>query len=216
MRNKFKTFDDYVRDRMVHERVKLDLSKGIFYWSYGSNLSKAAMARRCPGAIPIQPLTLNNGALVFRGVADVVTRSKAKVHGGLWWINHRHEETLDTYEGVRSKFYLKRYLKLKFKGIDQPFKCLYYVMAMRRGIDPPSESYLACIAEGYHDFGLPMEALDKALQEAWEDKTVTPYLRERRKRRGGKLAQSLPLGLAEHWDTLGLPYGAHPHHHEED
>jgi hypothetical protein len=121
----------------------------------------------------------------------VINRKGATVHGGLWWINRKHEATLDAFEGVRSKFYLKRYLKLRFKGIDQPYPCLYYVMAMRRGIDPPNESYLQTLVEGYRDFGLPLEALEQALATTWKDKTVTPILRERRKRRGGKLAQTL-------------------------
>jgi hypothetical protein len=210
---KYRTFDEYVKARQVRAAepvarrriIKLDsaneeldgrlldLTKGSFYWAYGSNLNPEAMAARCPGAIKIAPLALNNGALVFRGVADVVNRKHAKVHGGLWWINRNHEDTLDRYEGVNSRFYLKRYVDLHFKDVAQPYPCLYYVMAMRRGIAPPSEDYLNLLADGYRYFGLPLEALDKALMESWQDKTWTPILRQRHKRRGGKLAQSLDL-----------------------
>jgi hypothetical protein len=205
---KFKTFDDYMKSRRVRaaepeiNRVfrlnerKLDTREGTFYWAYGSNLNVEAMIGkdgRCIGAIKIQPLTLKNGALVFRGVADVVTRKGSRVPGGLWWINKTHEATLDSYEGVYSKFYLKRYFDLHFKGIEEPIPCLYYVMNMRRGIDPPNEYYLRTLIEGYRDFDLPMEALEKALKEAWKGKKLTPLLRTRRKRRGGKLAQTIAL-----------------------
>ena len=201
---KFKSFDEYVKSRQVrlkhdadgkHKNKKLDLSKGCFYWAYGSNLNEAAMAERCPGSIKIQKLTLNDGALVFRGVADVVSRADSQIHGGLWWITKANEATLDTYEGVRSRFYLKKYLKLRFGGIEKPFPALYYQMAISRGVMPPSEGYLRSIAEGYENFGLPLDALEAALREAWEDKEVTPLLRERHKRRGGKLAQQLEVQL---------------------
>jgi hypothetical protein len=216
---KFKNFDDYMKSRRVRAadpqkkprvfkikekgelaNIRLDAREGTFYWAYGSNLSERAMAIRCPGAIKIQPLTLKNGALVFRGVADVVTRKGAQVHGGLWWITQEHEATLDAYEGVHSRFYLKKYLQLRFKGIPEPIPCLYYVMNMRRGVDPPNEHYLATLIDGYRDFGLPLRALEKAVDAAWDNKLLTPILRERRKRRGGKLVQRL--------DQLsGLAYG---------
>ena len=173
------------------EKELLDPRHGCFYWSYGSNLNVEAMAHRCPGAIQIQALKLNNCALVFRGVADVVNRKGVSTHGGLWWINREHERTLDTYEGVNSRFYIKRYVKLRFQGVKEPMHALYYQMSMRRGVMPPSEPYLRTIAQGYKDFGLPLEALEAALQEAWENKTVTPVLRVRHQRRGGKLAREL-------------------------
>lgn len=173
------------------EKALLNSKRGTLYWAYGSNLNVAAMDERCPGAHKLRALKLPEFALVFRGVADVVHRKGARAYGGLWWINHRHEATLDTYEGVNSGFYLKRYAKLHFEGIKEPVRTLYYQMSMRRGVMPPSEPYLNTIAQGYRDFGLPLEALEAALQEAWEDKKVTPVLRVRHARRGGKMARVL-------------------------
>jgi hypothetical protein len=173
------------------EKELLDPKHGMFYWAYGSNLNVKDMTERCPGAIKIQPLRLNSCALVFRGVADVVNRKNSRTWGGLWWINREHECTLDTYEGVNCRFYLKRYMNIRFAGIKEPARVLYYQMSMRRGVMPPSEFYLNCIAQGYRDFGLPLEALEAALEEAWEDKKVTPVLRVRHARRGGNLAREL-------------------------
>ncbi len=162
----------------------------LLYWAYGSNLCINAMKHRCPGAVKLQALTLDDGALVFRGVADVVHREGSTVPGGLWLITDEHERTLDTYEGVRSRLYLKRYLTLLVKGEKK--RCLYYQMSMSRGVMPPCDQYLQVIAEGYEDFGLPLEKLDTALRDSWNDKKVTESLRRRHEARGSaKLARDL-------------------------
>lgn len=160
----------------------------LLYWAYGSNLNVKEMAIRCPGAKKVQALALPNGALVFRGVADAVYREGSTVHGGLWLITKEHEAFLDRYEGVSSKLYSKCYLKLLVNGEER--QCLYYQMN-EQGIYPPSDSYVERIAQGYRDFGLPMEALDAALQESWGSKQPTQYLIKRHVRRGGKLAKEL-------------------------
>lgn len=166
-------------------RVVEDNNK-IFYWAYGSNLNVEAMARRCPGAKKLGPLSLDDGTLVFRGVADAVYEQGSIIHGGLWKISRRHEATLDQYEGA-PRLYAKRYLKLLVN--KQEVQCLYYQMTMSVGVMPPGDMYLDCIAQGYRDFGLPLEALDAALMRSWEDKKVTPHLEQRRARRGDRLAK---------------------------
>lgn len=161
---------------------------GIFYWAYGSNLNVYSMKSRCPTAVKVKPLALEAGALVFRGVADVVSRENSTVQGGLWYVKWSDVEALDRYEGVAGGLYDKKYLTLGIKG--ERHKCLYYQMGKNhRGVMPPSEWYLEIIMEGYHDFGLPLEPLEVALQEAWNNKKVTPELRKRHIRRGGELAR---------------------------
>jgi gamma-glutamylcyclotransferase (GGCT)/AIG2-like uncharacterized protein YtfP len=161
------------------------------YWAYGSNLNVAAMKRRCPKAKKFEALTVEDGALVFRGVADVVVRKGSQVKGGLWWITKECEANLDMYEGVAGGLYLKRYLLLKVKGKEQ--RALYYVMRTDRGVMPPNEHYLETIAQGYRDFGLDLAYLDVALHESWRDKKVTPLLRERHDRKHRpSLARSVP------------------------
>jgi hypothetical protein len=162
-------------------------STRLWYWAYGSNLSVAAMQRRCPGARKSQALPLDDGALIFRNVADVVYREGSIIHGGLWRITREHERTLDTFEGA-GRFYAKRYLKLEVDGVE--VRALYYQM-MPGGVFPPSQSYFDTIADGYRDFGLPLDALNVALEESRENKSPTPLLLERHNRRGGKLARSV-------------------------
>ncbi len=154
----------------------------MLYWAYGSNLNPVQMRRRAPHAKRVGPLTLDDGKLVFRGVADVTSWEGGLVPGGVWRISSSDEQSLDQAEGVRHKLYRKRYLRLKVKGVSED--CLYYQMVTKRGIMPPSEAYLWSISAGYDYFGLDLALLNQALEESWSDKKVTEQLRERHVRRG--------------------------------
>lgn len=164
------------------------------YWAYGSNLCVADMQRRCPKAEQYRRLYVNNGLLVFRGVADVESSSRRDdvVAGGLWWITRECEEALDRYEGNRGDasvfnskpwrwhqnagLYVKAFLTLEVDGEKMP--CLFYKMTSH-GVMPPWESYLETIVEGYRDFGLPLSYLDQAVMRSWSQKDRTPDLTRR-------------------------------------
>lgn len=168
----------------------------MLYWAYGSNLNVRAMRVRCPAARFVGPLTLDDGAIVFRNVADVIHCPGSVVPGGLWEITKECEQALDRYEGVASRFYLKRYLTLKV-GKDVR-ECLYYQMRTSRGILPPSEGYYHTIMKGYEDFGLNKEILRRALEQSWEMKEPTPMLMDRWVRKGRN-----PLARPETADDQG-------------
>lgn len=156
----------------------------MLYWAYGSNLSVRRMRMRCPDARPVGPLVIADGALTFRGVADVTIRKGSLVAGGLWRITRACERSLDAAEGVSNRWYLKRYLQLSVKGKIED--CLFYQMRIAEGIMPPTPEYLEAIVQGYRDFHLEEHEhlIDKALHEAWGNKSVTPILRERHVRKG--------------------------------
>jgi gamma-glutamylcyclotransferase (GGCT)/AIG2-like uncharacterized protein YtfP len=148
------------------------------YWAYGSNLNVEAMKSRCPNAEQYKPLYVHNGQLVFRGVADVegIEDEESMVPGGLWHVTEECIEALDTYEGVRSGLYAKKYLTLRVKGKVK--KCLFYKMNSV-GVMPPWDSYLDVIEQGYKDFKLDRRFLDEALERSWHNKDKTPDLRRR-------------------------------------
>lgn len=163
----------------------------IFYWAYGSNLSIRQMLRRCPRAIKYGPMSVKDCALVFRGVADVTVRKDCTTPGGLWQITPECERSLDQFEGVASRVYMKRYFRITIQ--DKKYTCLFYQMRASRGIMPPSISYLDTIAQGYADFGLDPSILNTYLQESWEAKELTEHLLDRHERRGSpQLARSMP------------------------
>jgi hypothetical protein len=153
------------------------------YWAYGSNLSHAQMRSRCPGAVPVGPLSLAGGVLTFRGYADVESREGGVIAGGLWRISRKDELVLDACEGVgRHGHYEKRYLLLEVDGVQE--KCLYYRMANPEGVLPPWDDYLAKITQGYRDFRLDPQLLDEALARAWGEKEKTDHVMRRWKSRG--------------------------------
>ena len=161
-------------------------------WAYGSNLNFEAMRIRCPRAKPYRALYLHGGRLVFRGVADVegVKDKRSKVAGGVWKVTPKCIATLDAYEGVASGLYVKRYFVFNDNGCDKA--CLFYKMSSV-GIQPPYESYLEIIREGYEDFGLDQYLLESAVQHAHRNKNRTPDLHRRWLAKGKpKLALAKP------------------------
>lgn len=165
-----------------------------YYWAYGSNLNIAHMRRRCPDARVFRPLILDDGQLVFRGVADVISSPGSKVAGGLWKVTPRCLRSLDRYEGCdpdnpesKSGLYRRKFIRLRTKD-GQVHRVLYYQMN-RPGIAPPGEYYLDTIMEGYRDFDLDMSMLDEAVRRSYDDKHWTDHLRQRHEARGQKLAR---------------------------
>lgn len=176
--------------RAKWERAKK--KRMIYYWAYGSNLSVSRMRIRCPGAVQVSPLILEDGMLVFRNVADVTAIRGRNIAGGLWKITPENEATLDKNEGVASRWYLKRYILIKVDG--QEHDCLFYQMRISTGVMPPTEEYLDCIIQGYRDFNLDLNLLDAALQESWSNKHLTPVLRERHLKWGSpRLAHDMEI-----------------------
>lgn len=163
-------------------------------WAYGSNLHLHQMAGRCPQAEPFCALNLARTALRFRGVADVVAHESDTCPGGLWWITADCERTLDRYEGVSARMYLKRYFTIAIRGVPEPLDVLYYKMNSR-GIMPPSEHYLDIIAQGYRDFGLDLTYLERALEHAWNKKEKTKDMRARYGRRPARFARGIATDL---------------------
>jgi len=191
LREKRRVLED-LRQKKPQAPAIISISRSIhrthhLYWAYGSNLNVAEMQRRCPQAVKYQKLYVNNGLLVFRDRADVMSTKSSDdfVAGGLWWITDACEKTLDRYEGA-PRHYAKRYLTLRISGVVRT--CLFYKMN-DRGIMPPDEAYLDRIAKGYHDFDLDLTLLSMAVARSHEDKQRTPYLRESWERRG-KLARA--------------------------
>jgi len=167
------------------------------YWAYGSNLDKGRMLWRCPAAEPVEAMTVENLVLRFRHVADVAYLTGANCEGGLWRITEECEKALDDYEGYRpggGGLYRKCYFDYTDDdGVTH--KVLYYKMN-RTGICPPSEGYLACIVQGYEDFGIDTARLERAVEHSWRRKDLSGYAGWRWNRDGRpKMARSLTAAV---------------------
>lgn len=166
------------------------------YFAYGSNLSKAQMKARCPDAIAIGSLALDDWTLVFRAVADVAPSPGDKVQGAVWKLSPSDEATLDQCEGIARGTYRKVYIPIEpfdFAG-DHHEDMLVYVMNST-GIMPPTVDYLRTIRRGYRDFNLPMAALDDAVERSHDDKAPSHIERQRRMRTGRPPLASRPSAI---------------------
>jgi gamma-glutamylcyclotransferase (GGCT)/AIG2-like uncharacterized protein YtfP len=129
------------------------------YFAYGSNLDFEGMAARCPDREPVAPAILTDWALTFRGVADIERHPSAVVHGALWRISARDLDRLDAYEG-HPGLYRRELVAVHAAG--SAAKALVYVMN-EDYLGLPSRRYYECIKRGYEQWGLPVEALERAL-----------------------------------------------------
>lgn len=129
------------------------------YFAYGANLNLDGMQFRCPAARPIGAFMLEDWSLAFSGVATIRPEPGARVPGALWSLTQECEDNLDVFEGFP---YL--YTKLHLTQAGQTF--MVYVMNDDPPA-PPARSYYETIAQGYRDWGLPLDSLDRARQQVY-------------------------------------------------
>jgi cation transport regulator ChaC len=102
------------------------------HFAYGSNMSRAAMRQRCPGARAVGPARLDGWRyLITRdGYASVRPAPGAAVHGVLWRLSPRDLAALNAYESLDSGLYVRRVLPVLVGARRQP--ALVYVAPPRR------------------------------------------------------------------------------------
>jgi hypothetical protein len=131
-----------------------------YYFAYGSNLNRADMGVRCPGAKPLTVASLPGWRLTFRGAADIEPAADRSVHGALWRLLDADVCALDRYEGAPS-LYAQRIVAVETES--GPLEAMTYVMTSDDYRGLPSAWYFERIAAGYRDWGLPYGELRAAL-----------------------------------------------------
>lgn len=128
------------------------------YFAYGSNLCIQQMAQRCPDATDPRPATLadHDWLINERGVATVEPFAGSTVHGVLWWLSDRDLATLDSAEGVPSRY---RRDQLTVHTADGPAAAWVYI-DHRTEPGPPRPGYLERIIDGARHHGLPQRWID--------------------------------------------------------
>jgi len=124
------------------------------YFAYGSNMSRAAMARRCPGARALGPATLEGyGFFVgLDGWGSVKRKAGATVHGVLWKLTPRDIAALHAYELLHQGLYDVRYLPVRVHG--KRVRAMTYLLR-RRGAGRPKPGYVEMIAAAARAWKLP-------------------------------------------------------------
>lgn len=128
------------------------------YFAYGSNLCIQQMALRCPDASDPRPAVLadHDWLINERGVATVEPFTGSTVHGVLWWLSDHDLATLDSAEGVPSRY---RRDQLIVHTDDGPSPAWVYI-DHRTEPGPPRPGYLERIIDGASHHGLPQSWID--------------------------------------------------------
>lgn len=145
------------------------------YFAYGSNINLDQMAYRCPNAVVMGPVVLEDYELLFRGnsggsgVATIAPKKGSVVYGLLWSITLACEQSLDRYEGV-PWLYGKAPVTVRTREGTE-FKVMAYIMTHERSRVPvlPSGAYYHGILEGFRQNGLPAGTLDQALRHCKQE-----------------------------------------------
>ena len=141
------------------------------YFAYGSNIDLTQMDYRCPEAEVVGPVTLRDYALLFRGrgFSTIEPEPGSIVHGLLWRVSDSDERRMDLYESY-PRFYDKETVTVQTRD-GQEYNVMAYVMVgeMAKVREVPSRSYYRGILNGYQQNGLPVEALEQALNRSLQE-----------------------------------------------
>ena len=148
-----------------------------YYLAYGSNLSVAQMAQRCPDAVYVGTAEIENYQLLFKGSQSgsyltIEPKDGSRVPVLVWKISNRDEMYLDRYEGCPT-FYYKKEMTVEMKGIHKgedlgKVEAIVYIMHEERRLGTPSDFYLQTCIEGYHNFGFDLDVLFEAYRYSTE------------------------------------------------
>jgi cation transport regulator ChaC len=124
------------------------------YFAYGSNMSRTAMAQRCPTARALGPAALD-GYRFFIGVdgwGSVKPAPGGRVHGVLWRLTPRDVAALHAYELLHKGLYDVRHLPVR-NGARRVRAMIY--LLRRRAVGRPKPGYVESIAAAARDWKLP-------------------------------------------------------------
>jgi cation transport regulator ChaC len=125
------------------------------YFAYGSNMDRAQMRRRCPGAVVVGTARLRAHRFFInrRGVASVIPAAARDIYGVLWNITQPHERALDNYEGIAASWYYKTIVEVEATAGDTQAAMIYIACDQVEGL--PRHGYMQKIVAAAEDFGLP-------------------------------------------------------------
>jgi AIG2-like family len=124
------------------------------YFAFGSNMNRAAMARRCPDARALGPAKLR-GFRFFVGLdgwGSVKPSAGDCVHGVLWELTPRCVAALHAYEHLHKGLYEVRYLPVR--SGQRLMSAMVYLLRRRRP-GQPKPGYVEMIAAAARDWQLP-------------------------------------------------------------
>ncbi|MPZ56335.1 MAG: gamma-glutamylcyclotransferase [Rhizobiales bacterium] len=130
------------------------------YFAYGTNMDRAAMRLRCPGARAIGTGTLEGWRLLVAvdGYVSIVRRPGARVHGVLWRLTAHDLAALDAYEGVDAGLYRRRMLPV-IVGVARRRAQVYISRSAAPG--RPRPGHLSLVMSAAQSWHLPITYRDE-------------------------------------------------------
>jgi cation transport regulator ChaC len=124
------------------------------HFAYGSNMSRAQMGARCPGACALGTATLAHWRFIIgpAGHGSIAPRSGSIVHGVLWRVGARDLAAINAYENIDSGLYVRRILPVRHGGRLRP--ALVYILR-RDGEGRARPGYVHLVVEAAREWGLP-------------------------------------------------------------
>ena len=124
------------------------------YFAYGSNMSRALMGGRCPGASALGIATLAGWRFVITpdGVGSIARCSGNIAYGVLWRLTARDVAALNAYESLDSGLYVRRIVAVEHK--DQRKAALVFV-ATRPGLGRARPGYISLVVDAARDWEFP-------------------------------------------------------------
>jgi gamma-glutamylcyclotransferase (GGCT)/AIG2-like uncharacterized protein YtfP len=125
-----------------------------FYFAYGANMNRRAMAKRCPQAKPLGIAMIGGYRFVIGsgGYASLARAPGHCVHGVLWRLTPRNLAALDAYESIDTGLYRRAVLPVRFGG--RTTRALLY-LGRRPGQGRPRRDYLQSVIAAARDWKLP-------------------------------------------------------------
>ena len=138
----------------------------MYYLAYGSNLNISDMKIRCPKARAVGNTVLNDYRLVFCGEDQASWLTVKPFKGdyvplGIWEIEASDEASMDIYEGY-PELYDKKMISVSFH--NETVAALIYIMNDTFEEAKPARSYVDACRQGYMDFSMDLNILQKALR----------------------------------------------------
>ena len=128
------------------------------YFSYGSNMDRDAMAKRCPGsrAVGLGRLPRHRFLITSDGYASVVRDPRRTVHGVVWDLALSDIPALDRYESLSTGLYSKISQPVVMEGGAK--RALVYIGRSTRP-GKPKPGYLDGVLAAARGWALPGEYL---------------------------------------------------------
>ncbi len=135
----------------------------MLYFAYGSNMSRAVMAKFAPGARPVGAAVLHGHRFIISadGYASVAPQQGERVHGVLWRLSPRDRATLDAWEGIAQGLYRVATLPVHCAG--QSRRALVYIAATGR-IGKPKLGYMDVVLAAAREWQLPSSYVERLRQ----------------------------------------------------